>query len=64
MPSGDCSTFPPKLSFFNGPIVHLIRHSMNFCSWKDRKTVAADLRPIYEAPTSEEAARQLDSFEE
>jgi transposase-like protein len=45
-------------------IVHLIRHSMNFCSWKDRKVVAADLRPIYEAPTAEEAARQLDIFEE
>lgn len=44
-------------------IVHLIRHSMNFCSWKDRKAVAADLRPIYEAPTAEEAARQLDTFE-
>ena len=44
-------------------IVHLIRHSMNFCSWKDRKAVAADLRPIYEAPTAEEAARQLDAFE-
>jgi len=41
-------------------IVHLIRHSMNFCSWKDRKAVAADLRPIYEAPTAEEAVRQLD----
>ena len=39
-------------------IVHLIRHSMNFCSWKDRKAVAADLRPIYEAPTAEEAARR------
>ena len=38
-------------------IVHLIRHSMNFCSWKDRKAVAADLRPIYEAPTAEEAAQ-------
>lgn len=45
-------------------IVHLIRHSMNFCSWKDRKAVAADLRPIYEAPTAEEAARRLDDFEE
>ena len=45
-------------------IVHLIRHSMNFCSWKDRKAVAADLRPIYQAPTPEEAARQLDLFEE
>ena len=37
---------------------------MNFCSWKDRKAVAADLRPIYEAPTAEEAARRLDGFEE
>ena len=45
-------------------IVHLIRHSMNFCSWKGRKAVAADLRPIYQAPTAEEAARQLDLFEE
>jgi transposase-like protein len=60
-------------------IVHLIRHSMNFCSWKDRKARSsgklspgqfsdpphtADLRPIYEAPTAEEAARQLDTFEE
>jgi transposase-like protein len=45
-------------------IVHLIRHSMNFCSWKDRRVVAADLRPIYEAPTAGEAARQLDAFEE
>ncbi|PTN02239.1 mutator family transposase [Rhodovulum imhoffii] len=36
---------------------------MNFCSWKDRKAVAADLRPIYEAPTAEEVARQLDVFE-
>jgi transposase-like protein len=45
-------------------IVHLIRHSMNFCSWKDRRMVAADLRPIYEAPTAEEAARQLDTFED
>ena len=45
-------------------IVHLIRHSMNFCSWKHRRVVAAALRPIYEAPTAEEAARQLDAFEE
>ena len=45
-------------------IVHPIRHSMNFCSWKDRKAVAADLRPIYQASTAEEAARQLDGFEE
>ena len=28
-------------------IVHLVRHSLNFCAWKDRKAVAADLRLIY-----------------
>jgi len=30
-------------------IVHLTRHSLNFCGWKDRKAVAADLRLIYSA---------------
>ena len=39
--------------------MHLIRHSPNFCSWKDRKAVAADLRPIYKAPSAEEAATKL-----
>ncbi|MEZ5725628.1 MAG: transposase [Paracoccaceae bacterium] len=33
-------------------IVHLVRHSLNFCSWKDRKVVAADLRRIYSAPAA------------
>ena len=33
-------------------IVHLVRHSLNFCAWKDRKAVAADLRLIYGAPMS------------
>jgi len=33
-------------------------------TWKDRKAVATDLRPIYEAPTAEEAAHQLDAFGE
>ena len=36
-------------------IVHLVRHSLNFCSWKDRKIVAADLRRIYSAPPAEMA---------
>lgn len=34
-------------------IVHLVRHSLNFCAWKDRKKVAADLRRIYNAPTAD-----------
>ena len=45
-------------------IGYQIRHSMNVCSWKDRKAVAADLRPIAEAPIAERAAHQLDAFEE
>jgi putative transposase len=43
-------------------IVHLVRHSLNYVSWKQRKTVAADLRPIYAAPTAEAAAQRLEEF--
>ena len=45
-------------------IVHLVRHSLNFCAWKDRKVVAADLRRIYSAATADMAAQELDTFEE
>ena len=45
-------------------IVHLVRHSLNFCAWKDRKEVAADLRRIYSAPTADQANVELDAFEE
>ena len=33
---------------FNGSL-HLVRHSLNFCGWKDRKAVAKDLRRVYQA---------------
>lgn len=45
-------------------IVHLVRHSLNFRSWKDRKAVAADLRRIYSTPTADLAEAELDAFEE
>ena len=45
-------------------IVHLIRHSMNFASWKDRKEVAQALRAVYRAKDAEAAAVALDAFEE
>ena len=45
-------------------IVHLVRYSLNYVSWKLRKDVAADLRTIYTAATTEEAATRLDEFEE
>ena len=44
-------------------IVHLVRYSLNYVSWKLRKEVAADLRAIYTAATADEAERQLDAFE-
>ena len=43
-------------------IVHLVRQSLNYVSWKQRRAVAADLRSVYRAPTAEEASRQLDEF--
>ena len=43
-------------------IVHLVRNSLNFVSWKQRKNVAADLRLIYTASTGDEACVALDSF--
>jgi putative transposase len=44
-------------------IVHLIRNSLDYAGWKDRKLLAAALRPIYTAVNAEAAAAALDSFE-
>ena len=38
-------------------VVHLIRAAMRFVSWRDRKTIAAALRPIYEAADEEGKVR-------
>ena len=43
-------------------LVHLVRHSLNYVNWKQRKAVAADLRAIYTAATVDEAAVALDQF--
>ena len=44
-------------------IVHLIRHSLAHASWKERKSLAAALKAIYQAPTEAAAASALDAFE-
>lgn len=44
-------------------IVHLIRHSLDYASWKDRKALAAAIRPIYTAVSAEAAQAALDAFE-
>jgi putative transposase len=45
-------------------LVHMVRHSLNYVSWKQRKEVAADLKAIYQAPTIEEAEIHLEQFED
>ncbi|WP_026191779.1 IS256 family transposase [Methylosinus sp. LW4] len=44
-------------------IVHLLRLSLDFVSWKDRKAVVAELKPIYQALDDEAGAAALGAFE-
>jgi putative transposase len=44
-------------------IVHLIRNSLDYASWKDRKALAAAIKPIYTAASAEAALAELDAFE-
>ena len=43
--------------------MHLVRNSLNFCGWKDRKAVAKDLKRIYQATGDIEAEKALDDSE-
>jgi putative transposase len=43
-------------------IVHMVRASLSYVNWKQRKPVAADLRQIYQAATAQAASQQLDAF--
>jgi len=45
-------------------IVHMVRHSLKYVNYKDRRTVAKDLRTIYSSPTVEAAETALETFEE
>jgi putative transposase len=44
-------------------IVHMVRASLNYVTWQDRKKVVMDLKPIYRAVNADEAERQLSEFE-
>lgn len=44
-------------------LVHLVRHSLTYVSWKQRKEVAEDLKTIYQAPTLQQAEANLERFE-
>ena len=49
---------------FQTCIVHLIRNSLDFCSWKDRKPVAQEFKKIYRAKDVDAAAAALQEFED
>jgi putative transposase len=43
-------------------IVHLVRASLNYVGWKERKQVAAELKEVYRAATADEAEQRLAAF--
>ena len=43
-------------------IVHMIRNSTKYVSWKERKSLCADLKQIYKAVTEEQALGELNNF--
>lgn len=43
-------------------IVHLVRNSLRYVNWKDRKAVAADLKKIYQSPTIQQAEMWMEEF--
>ena len=61
MPEALAAVFPATT--LQTCIVHLIRNSLEFASWKDRKAMARALRPIYTAATAEAAQAELEAFE-
>ena len=56
------SVFPKTL--VQRCIIHQIRHSLKYVSWKDKKAFTADLKTIYQAATREEAEANLIKLEE
>jgi transposase-like protein len=43
-------------------IIHMVRNSLRFVSWKERKAVVADLKRIYQSVTESEARDELEAF--
>lgn len=60
-PEAITSVFPKTI--VQTCIVHLIRYSMHFASWKDRKAVAAALKPVYQAESAATARERLEEFD-
>ncbi len=61
LPESVQASFPEAI--FQTCIVHKVRSSLRYVSYKDKKAVANDLKKIYQAPTLELAEQALDEFE-
>jgi putative transposase len=62
MPEALAAVFPATT--LQTCIVHLMRNSLDYASWKERKALATAIKPIYTAPSAEAAASELDAFEQ
>lgn len=62
LPKAVEAAFP--MTVFQTCIVHLIRSSMRYVAWNERKKLCADLRQIYTAASQEDAEAALDEFEQ
>lgn len=60
MPEALAAVFPATT--LQTCIVHLIRNSLDYASWKDRRALAAAIKPIYTAPSAEAALSELEAF--
>ncbi len=60
MPEALATVFPATT--LQTCIVHLIRNSLDYASWKERKALAAAIKPIYTATSAEAAEAALDAF--
>jgi putative transposase len=61
LPESVESTFPKAI--FQTCIVHMVRHSLNYVPYQEKKAVAEDLKKIYQSSTREVALAALDDFE-
>ena len=61
LPEAVEGTFPKAL--FQTCIVHMVRHSLNYVPYNEKKAVATDLKKIYESSTVKSAIIALDDFE-
>jgi len=60
MPEALATVFPATT--LQTCIVHLIRNSLDYATWKNRKALAAAIKPIYSAASAEAALAELDAF--